>query len=817
MRLERAVFHNIGPFDHAEIDLESLGVDAKLVALCGVNGAGKTFSLQAAIAGAAYRKMPTQGTLVGRAKARDSYVESTLVNGQRWVVRHDLDAVSRKGEATVTDAAGEPAYKGTSVKMFDAWSAKHFTAQDVLFATSFAVQKSGGFVDLGSADRTSVVLQVVGVSRIERMAEGARKEASAARVAFEKIEARLKDEQARGGDVAALELALDEARALAETWDGQAMQAREALEGARAEALRLAALAKDCEAASKRRAELATDLAAVRTLQADLEKRIAACRAIIAETDQIRGAALRISEIDAELASQSTETAQRQADLAKAEAEHGAAREQLASARREKRAAEDRAMRLTERLADESKVARAAIGLAAQRGAVDAARAAVQAAETVLAELQALRLTGADERIVGLRKGLSDVSAAETDSDDQRVMGLIADSALDDDDAAVTLATELPGRQRAAEGEVRAAKVALVARERELAEGERVAARASEFETARAEGAEAKAAIEDAATRETDADRRTTAAHNACEPIRAALAPLRGQGDALRTEREPLVALAAKADLLTKAEVLIGERESQLESAVAEAAYLSEQLSATPEPAPPSSAPDVAAFARALTDAEQLARQHHAAAAVAEQRLTAAQEGLARLCELQTEYDAATAELADWNRLAADFGRDGLQSAEVDSAGPELTALTNDLLHNCHGPQFTVSIETSRLSSDGKGEVEECRVQVIDSVDGREGEAREFSGGQSVIIGEAISLALTMLACQRAGLKGITLVRDESGAALDPVAGRAYVKMLRRAADFVDASRVLLVTHSKECAEMCDARILIQDGKVSYG
>ncbi len=816
MRLEKAIFHNVGPFDHAEIDLESLGPDAKLVALCGVNGAGKTFSLQAAIAGAAYRKMPTQGTLVSRAKARDSYVESTLVNGQRWTVRHDLDAVSRKGEATVRDASGTEAYKGTSVKLFDAWSAKHFTAQDVLFATSFAVQKSGGFVDLGSADRISVILQVVGVSRIERMAEGARKEAAAARVAFEKIEARLNDERARGGDVAALEAALIEANSVATRWGLLIETDRDKLETARNEVARLAGLAKEAEAARARRAELELAMAGEREKIVDLTKRIAACHAIMADGAAIRCAGAQLAALDAELARLSTEAAERQGELTTGEAELSAAREQLASVRREKRDAEERIARQTERLADERQISESVEALNGSRQAVSGVRERLAELELELQTLRDQRQVGDGERIGSLRDGLSLIMTEQEDGFRGLQPGSIASETLANDDMAVSQAAELPAKVAAAAQAVTERKAALRALEETLARHERLAARAVELVTARGDMARAKTDANVAGVRESAADQRVTAAHAACEPLRTAVAPLRAKADQLRADREPLAALAGKADLLTKAEALISEREKQFDAAQAELDRLSALHSATPEPATPSPAPDVAALSRELAETERFARDKHAVVAVAEQRLTAAREGLGRLAELQAEYDAAAAELADWNRLAADFGRDGLQSAEVDSAGPELTALTNDLLHNCHGPQFTVSIETSRLSSDGKGEVEECRVQVIDSVAGREGEASEFSGGQSVIIGEAISLALTMLACNRAGLKGITLVRDESGAALDPVAGRAYVKMLRRAADFVNASRVLLVTHSKECAEMCDARILIKDGTISY-
>jgi ABC-type lipoprotein export system ATPase subunit len=72
-----------------------------------------------------------------------------------------------------------------------------------------------------------------------------------------------------------------------------------------------------------------------------------------------------------------------------------------------------------------------------------------------------------------------------------------------------------------------------------------------------------------------------------------------------------------------------------------------------------------------------------------------------------------------------------------------------------------------------------------------------------------------MLACRRAGVKGPTLIRDESGAALDPQNARNYVAMLRRAAELVGASHVLFVSHSPEVQELADARIVVQDGEVT--
>ena len=102
-----------------------------------------------------------------------------------------------------------------------------------------------------------------------------------------------------------------------------------------------------------------------------------------------------------------------------------------------------------------------------------------------------------------------------------------------------------------------------------------------------------------------------------------------------------------------------------------------------------------------------------------------------------------------------------------------------------------------------------ARIAALDSERGRDASAETLSGGERVLVGEAVSLALSVLACQRAGIERPTLVRDESGAALDPERGRAYVAMLRRAVDLTGADRCLLVSHSPEVQEMCDARVVV--------
>lgn len=272
--------------------------------------------------------------------------------------------------------------------------------------------------------------------------------------------------------------------------------------------------------------------------------------------------------------------------------------------------------------------------------------------------------------------------------------------------------------------------------------------------------------------------------------------------------------LAARLDELVAARAIVDELADQIEAATTDAASLAGQLAALPAIPESIGFPDYSEQERWLADAEREDREAAGRVAVAESKIAAAHEARARLAALDADRQRGGEDLADWTRLADDLGRDGLQAAEIDCAGPELTELVNDLLHTCIGSRWTVTIETQRMSADGKRQIEGCEVRVLDTERGRDANAETLSGGERVLVGEAISLALSMLACRRSGVEGPTLFRDESGAALDPVKGRAYVAMLRRAAEIVGASRVLFVSHTPELQDLADARIHVSGGQV---
>lgn len=109
-------------------------------------------------------------------------------------------------------------------------------------------------------------------------------------------------------------------------------------------------------------------------------------------------------------------------------------------------------------------------------------------------------------------------------------------------------------------------------------------------------------------------------------------------------------------------------------------------------------------------------------------------------------------------------------------------------------------------------------LETLDVIVSRGGEpidAALLSGGESVLVSEALSLALALYSAGRSGRRIQTLMRDEVGAALDRERSPAYVRMLRRAAAIGGFKHVLYVSHSEEALELADARLHVQGGKAT--
>lgn len=817
IRLAALRAHNVGPFTDIAVDLDAM--PGTLIAVCGENGAGKSTLLEL-FAGAMYRRCPTRGTLADLATARDSFVEATVVNGASYRIRQDVDAISGKGEALVRDLAGAAVLPDTKVKSFDTWATTHLPSPEVLFASTFAAQGSGGFLDLKEGDRKAVLLRVLGIERLEGLAKAARDEASAAKAAITTLDARLIDERARSGDLDAANNGLSAATAAAVEAKDALDFAKEGLRAWEAERTVLDAAQLEQTRHAARAAELDGQIAEEAKALADAQARLTNNRNTLARGDEIRAAVARRAAIVAEIQALEIAASNAESRVREASAAANAAASALTAAQAATRQAQARLDDATRRR-DEAKkrTADRAVVLGAieqAKGAtvaVERAKATLDEATVELDAVRSQRALGAEGREKALR-GHVDTMIAVEHPDGSEMRGM-AQRAAAENGAAVELAATLPGRTKAAEAAVAKAKATLVEAEAALAKAQAVAARLPAIEAAEVELSASEQAITDASGPLADAmanqDRAaadvamTKAAVSALDGTgateRAAIAKLRAESDGLAPAADLLTRLDAATDRIAELTGLVEGAEKRIAALRAERAQVpTAEARAALRPRP-----DVAAVEAAKARAEEGATLARAAVARAE-------EGAARVAVLETERQAARDEQDDWALLADAFGRDGIQAAEIDAAGPELTALINDLLHTCVTTRWTVTLDTQKASSDGKRTLEGLDVRVLDTEKGRDATADSLSGGERVLVGEAISLALTMLACRRSGVVGPTIVRDETGAALDPVRGRAYIAMLRRAAEIVGASKVLYVSHVPAIAEMADARIVVAGG-----
>jgi len=780
VRFESIRMRGLGPF-RSEVTIDLTNVPGELVAITGPNGAGKSTTLEL-LAGALFRECPTRGALKDLATSRDAYVEVRAVNGHAYTIRQTVDAISGNGESLVLeDGNPKPLVESAKRKAFDAWAAEHLVSPDVLYSSSFAVQGRRGFLDLSRADRVRVLNRALGIEQLERLAARAAERQKAAQSTVDGLRARLLD--LSQPNLLDLQQRAAEAQRLVDSRAEATRMARLALQRGRdaaADASRAMELAEQRKAAQKR-------LDAGRSQLADLDGKIERNRGLLNRATEIRdaeakGVALEARIVDASGAAGAAQTERSQAELAERVAQGATQRTYAAleGARRRVQAAKGR---LVDSDAVEAAVAEVN-GLSLQ----------VAGSESAIAKVTALVLEGKDRRITGLRSGHDDIVMGESDPVGVSTGTLHADSKLakELETAPATLAN---------------LQANLADQRRKLADTQRLASRLGEVQAARAALTEAEA---DLVRAEAEAAEATLEKERCVQRLASAIDRASSAEEVVRSllrERDALGDTRALLVHLERAEARIEELTGQL-PAVREALALAEaELSGLPYVT--AERVDLQKLETAVHVHEQEEQTARELAARRQAEIERAVETIDRRTKLSTETKAAETELADWTRLAQDLGRDGLQALEIDAAVPEINEIANDLLHECHGSRFTVELRTDRLSSDGKRQIEDIEVRVIDTQEGRDAEASTYSGGELVIVGEALSLALTTVACRRAGIERPTLVRDETGSALSADNGRAYIAMLRRAARHIGADKVLYVSHTPELQDLADARIEI--------
>ena len=189
-----------------------------------------------------------------------------------------------------------------------------------------------------------------------------------------------------------------------------------------------------------------------------------------------------------------------------------------------------------------------------------------------------------------------------------------------------------------------------------------------------------------------------------------------------------------------------------------------------------------------------------------------------RLAQVEAELGAARTEQEDYTYLARVFGPDEIQLCEIQAAGPEVSNLVNALLEGCFDNKFEIRFRTQRPKADGKGMVDDFDVEVRNKNLDRTCLVDELSGGQFVLVNEAVNLGIAIYNMRQGeGIRYETLFRDETVGALDATNAKEYVRMLRRAMELGGFHQVVFICHTPLVWELADRILEVHGGQVSPG
>lgn len=844
MKLDRLRLKGITCF-HEPVDLDFTKIPPGLIAIVGTNGSGKTTLIETP-AGAVFGELPTRGAVAKYATAKDSYLEvtTTFDTTGTYRARRNIDGVRGIQEALLERMDTGDRLNDGKVTTFKAAVEKVFPTLDTLLASCLAVQsRRGSFATRDKAERRDLFYALLGLHKYEEYAATAR----AAAAVLEKRIAEL-----TGRREALLESTADE---LHEQLQAQAYALTEDLARADDAKAKLAAdLASIDAALVMLRADVTTKAAAL-TDRARYETELAAARQRVAFLDQQdvdlqadhdeqeKGIKDRLASALARIQRETEALVtdeQVDGDLAAALEQIESKRDQVVSELRQRITAnKDLRDRAAEIQSAEAEIVTSTDTIAQHRASLKDLRerragavTAMESARTRTAEVRALIAERTSvQRSAGLLKDVPCGGAAPFDGcqflrDAATAAARAQELVLQDLDAALESAEVSRGLTEAAVEEIDTRSshldsdiavldrritelrpVADMAAHLAVAE-ERIAERERSITAANDQAATDSAALRQRAIdvkAKRDADQQGMAAriHEAHAEAERDLNALQVRVSQTRDKRA-LDRLQASGD----ADRLEGLLASTVDAAAAHTAAVT--AAAAKELERNTLARELAdadkAFALVTENVNHLRRRQDEFAAAHTQRVAID----AGITLLQTH-------LMDFQVLAQMFGKEGLATLEIDSAGPGVSDGANDLLQASFGGRFAVELITQELKADGKGFKEVFALQVYDHERG--GEARDIadlSGGEQVIVDSALRLAIALWVNRRNEQPIRTVWLDETTGALDPENAQRYLAMLRRLHERAGLHHLIFVSHNPSVSSQADVQIQVGDGKAAF-
>ena len=787
MRIERLELRHLTSLGHVVLDMTAL--PAGLIAIVGPNGAGKTTLLESAVAGI-YRTLPSRGgELMDYATDRDTAIDVRFaVDGVgAFHSRVSIDGIRRTNEA-VLEHQGRPITDG-KVTTFDAEVRRRFPSLAVMLASAVAAQnKRGNFISKKPKERKELFAELLALGHLEEMSVTAK--ALVARI------------DAKRDHLLATKKELQRVANPDTVADYEAT---------------LRGLHADRDQAVADRQRFDADLVALERDAAALEQTI---RTHVGLTEKVK-------------------TLKRQLESAEREVEQIAADDQVLDT------TYDADLR---RLTQRAKTQRETVVKKNQETVQDLDNR-VGAARKLLRQADAIRTAVAtlhelDQRERELRTSLDVAQADQIKVTDERAsfeqqLALLAqpEHELAQARSNAMLIDTVPFGARCAEAgcqflkEAVAGQAAVPELERRLASKPEWVATIQRLSATLAGHRAAAEALIDALS--TLANQRASQQSLAklAEQVTVAetrIAELEQTRKQTRTRTE--ARLAEMATELADAQADLSARRTAARNTLDERAKAAgvnvdrlrtEVAVATGDMLRTAPANEQAVQLKArITDT----RTH---AEMAAQRIAAVDATVASLQHARRAYEDAVARLEridqalatldtqriDWQQIHRALGRDGVPVLEMDAAGPRISELTNTLLTACFGPRFSAELVTQQAKASGSGMKESFELLVTDNErGGAPREVGDLSGGEQVIISEALMNAISIFVNEHAAMPIRTCWRDETTGALDTENAHRYLLMLRQVLTLGGYHQIFFVTHNPAIAAQADAQIHLADG-----
>lgn len=177
-----------------------------------------------------------------------------------------------------------------------------------------------------------------------------------------------------------------------------------------------------------------------------------------------------------------------------------------------------------------------------------------------------------------------------------------------------------------------------------------------------------------------------------------------------------------------------------------------------------------------------------------------------KIKEIKSELKVHKKNIEEYEIIQMAFSNNGIQAIELDSAAPEISSITNNILEECYGPRFTVSFDTQRDAKNGK-KIDDFIINVFDADSARLKRLDLISSGEGALIKQALYYGFSVIRARRTGFSFKTRFLDESDSALDSELRIKYLKMIESAHKQCGAVQTILITHSSELKEIIEQKI----------